>query len=36
VTRPGPLADLSRRAGLRNVEAREIDVPTVFKDFDDY
>jgi uncharacterized membrane protein YdjX (TVP38/TMEM64 family) len=33
---PDPLADLFRRAGLHNVEVRAIDVPTVFRDFDDY
>ena len=31
-----PLADLFRTANLRNVETRAIDVPTVFRDFDDY
>jgi SAM-dependent methyltransferase len=34
--RPDPLADLFRRAGLDNVEVRAIDIPTVFRDFDDY
>jgi SAM-dependent methyltransferase len=34
--RPEPLADLFRGAGLANVEARPIDVPTDFADFDDY
>ena len=34
--RPGPLADLLEDAGLANVEVRAIDVPTVFRDFDDY
>lgn len=33
---PGPLADLFRDAGLSDVEVRTIDVPTVFRDFDDY
>ncbi len=33
---PGPLAYLFRDAGLENVEACPIDVPTVFRDFDDY
>jgi SAM-dependent methyltransferase len=33
---PGPLADLLRDAGLSDVEVRAIDVPTVFRDFDDY
>jgi SAM-dependent methyltransferase len=36
VCRPEPLADLFRAAGLRDVEARAVDVPTVFRDFDDY
>jgi SAM-dependent methyltransferase len=34
--KPEPLADLFRTAGLGEVEARAIDVPTVFRDFDDY
>jgi SAM-dependent methyltransferase len=33
---PQPLTDLFRRAGLADVEVRAIDVPTVFRDFDDY
>jgi SAM-dependent methyltransferase len=33
---PGPLADLFREAGLGEVAVRAIDVPTVFRDFDDY
>jgi SAM-dependent methyltransferase len=33
---PGPLADLLRGAGLREVEVRAIEVPTDFRDFDDY
>jgi SAM-dependent methyltransferase len=33
---PEPLTDLFRRTGLSKVEARAIDVPTVFRDFDDY
>ncbi len=33
---PEALADLFRRAGLEGVEVRDIDVPTVFRDFDDY
>ncbi len=36
VCRPEPLAALFKDAGLTNVEVRSIDVPTVFKDFDDY
>jgi hypothetical protein len=34
--RPEPLAALFRGAALREVETRPIDVPTVFRDFDDY
>jgi SAM-dependent methyltransferase len=34
--RPEPLADLFRAAGLGKVEVRAIDVPTVFRNFDDY
>jgi SAM-dependent methyltransferase len=34
--RPGPLAALFTDAGLRDVEVRDITVPTVFADFDDY
>jgi SAM-dependent methyltransferase len=33
---PGPLEQLFRRAGLISVSVRAIDVPTVFRDFDDY
>jgi SAM-dependent methyltransferase len=33
---PEPLTDLFRTAGLGKVEVRAIDVPTVFRDFDDY
>lgn len=33
---PGPLADLFRDTGLGGVEVRALDVPTVFRDFDDY
>jgi SAM-dependent methyltransferase len=33
---PGPLAKLFRGTGLQSVETRAIDVPTVFKDFDDF
>jgi SAM-dependent methyltransferase len=36
VCRPDALADLFRSAGLRGVEVRAVDVPTVFRDFDDY
>ena len=34
--RPGPLAALFREAGLTGIETRAIDVPTRFRDFDDY
>ncbi len=34
--RPEALAALFREAGLTDVEPRAIDVPTVFRDFDDY
>jgi SAM-dependent methyltransferase len=33
---PEPLIALFAQAGLQRVEARAIDVPTVFRDFDDY
>lgn len=33
---PGPLSDLFADAGLKDVEVRAIDVPTHFRDFDDY
>jgi SAM-dependent methyltransferase len=33
---PGPLVELFTQAGLRDVQARAIDVPTRFRDFDDY
>jgi SAM-dependent methyltransferase len=36
ICQPGPLAALFREAALREVETRAIDVPTVFRDFDDY
>lgn len=34
--RPEPLRDLFQSAGLHDVEVRGIDVPTRFRDFDDY
>ena len=34
--RPEPLAALFRAAGLQGIETRAIDVPTGFRDFDDY
>ena len=33
---PAPLEDLFSRGGLRDVVVRSIDVPTGFRDFDDY
>ncbi len=36
ICKPEPLAHLFAGVGLRNVRTREIDVPTVFRDFDDY
>ncbi|HEY7346851.1 MAG TPA: methyltransferase domain-containing protein [Ktedonobacterales bacterium] len=36
ICQPEPLAALFRLAGLRQVETRAIDVPTVFRNFDDY
>ncbi len=33
---PEPLAELFVQAGLRSVEVKAIDVPTVFRDFEDY
>lgn len=36
VCRPEPLAVLFRRAGLARIDTRPIDVPTVFRDFEDY
>ena len=36
ICKPGPLADLFRSAGLKDVEVRAIDIPTDFQDFDDY
>lgn len=34
--RPGPLAELARAAALDEVETWSLDVPTTFRDFDDY
>lgn len=36
ICQPDALRDLFTGGGLRRVETRAIDVPTVFKDFDDY
>jgi len=33
---PGPIESLLRNAGLRDVAVRAIEVPTVFRDFDDF
>ncbi|HSE86530.1 MAG TPA: methyltransferase domain-containing protein [Candidatus Binatia bacterium] len=33
---PGPLEALFRGAGLTSISVRPIDIPTVFRDFDDY
>ncbi len=35
-TPPTALAQLFTQTGLQQVETRAIDVPTVFRDFDDY
>ena len=36
ICQPEPLMQLFRTEGLREVEVRLIDIPTVFRDFDDY
>lgn len=36
ICQPGPLKQLLEGAGLKNVEVRSIDVPTNFRDFNDY
>lgn len=36
ICKPGPLKDLFERTGLKDVQVRSIDVPTRFRDFDDY
>jgi hypothetical protein len=36
MARPAPLVELFEAAGLAQVRVMAIDVPTVFKDFDDY
>jgi SAM-dependent methyltransferase len=36
ICQPEPLASLFRGAGLEGVAVRSIDVPTIFKNFDDY
>lgn len=36
ICRPEPLAALLEESGLAEVQTRAIDVPTIFRDFDDY
>lgn len=36
ICQPDPLAQLFQDAGLTDVEARALDIPTDFRDFDDY
>ncbi len=36
ICKPEPLAELFREVDLENVKVRAIEVPTVFRDFDDY
>jgi SAM-dependent methyltransferase len=36
ICHPGPLMDLFQSAGLQGVTVRPIDIPTIFKNFDDY
>ena len=36
VCAPGPLRELFERASLKDVEVRAIEIPTVFRDFDDF
>ncbi len=36
ICKPEPLADLFRTTGLQSVEARALDAPTTFADFNDY
>jgi SAM-dependent methyltransferase len=36
ICQPGPLGELLVGAGLHGVEVRAIDVPTIFRNFDDY
>lgn len=36
ICRPAPLSELFEKAGLHDVEVRAIDIPTAFRDFDDY
>jgi hypothetical protein len=36
ICRPEPLRDAFERAGLQEIDVEPVDVPTVFRDFDDY
>jgi len=36
IARPAPLVELFESAGLTEVRVLAIDVPTIFRDFDDY
>lgn len=36
ICKPGPLQDLFKSAGLKDVATRSIDISTSFRDFDDY
>lgn len=36
ICKPGPLTEIFEKAGLRDVEVRAVDIPTAFRDFDDY
>lgn len=36
ICRPGPLTELFEGAGLKDVNVRQIDIQTVFSDFDDF
>ena len=36
ICKPEPLRDAFQRAGLTDIDVQPIDVPTVFRDFDDY
>ena len=36
ICQPSPLAELFKNAGLQEVEVHSIDIPTCFRDFDDY
>jgi hypothetical protein len=36
ICQPGPLQELFQEIGLRSVSCRAIEIPTVFRDFNDY